>query len=143
MTGLYLSRLTVLCTVHALCVATLVRAIVLQVFLVAQECGFRLPTDHPQFTFLVSGPTAYEVSFLSLLSQDHSGAASGIILFKVWQFVAFVDVVLVSSNWIYLELKKLTFRLLVFPRVQRTASIIQFASHALWAVRRTRVLALT
>ena len=29
-TGLYLSRLTVLCTVHALCVATLVRAIVLQ-----------------------------------------------------------------------------------------------------------------
>ena len=41
-TGLYLSRLTVLCTVHALCVATLVRAIVLQVFLVAQECGFRL-----------------------------------------------------------------------------------------------------
>ena len=46
MTGLYLSRLTVLCTVHALCVATLVRAIVLQVFLVAQECGFRLPTDH-------------------------------------------------------------------------------------------------
>ena len=41
-TGLYLSRLTVLCTVHALCVATLVRAIVLQVFLVAQECGFCL-----------------------------------------------------------------------------------------------------
>ena len=41
-TGLFLSRLTVLCTVHALCVATLVRAIVLQVFLVAQECGFRL-----------------------------------------------------------------------------------------------------
>ena len=41
-TGLYLSRLTVLCTVHALCVATLVQAIVLQVFLVAQECGFRL-----------------------------------------------------------------------------------------------------
>ena len=39
-TGLYLSHLTVLCTVHALCVATLVRAFVLQVFLVAQECGF-------------------------------------------------------------------------------------------------------
>ena len=45
-------------------------------------------------------------SFLILLSLDHSGAASGIILLKVWQFVAFVDVVLVSSNWIYLELKK-------------------------------------
>ena len=44
-------------------------------------------------------------SFLSLLSLDHSGAASGIILLKVWQFAAFVDVVLVSSNWIYLELK--------------------------------------
>ena len=43
---MYLSRLTVLCTVHALCVATVVQAIVLQVFLVAQECGFRLPTDH-------------------------------------------------------------------------------------------------
>ena len=34
-----------------------------------------------------------------------TGAASGIILLKVWQFAAFVDVVLVSSNWIELELK--------------------------------------
>ena len=55
-TGLYLSRLTVLCTDHALCVATLVRAIVLQVFLVAQECGFRLPTDHPSSPFLSLDP---------------------------------------------------------------------------------------
>ena len=34
-----------------------------------------------------------------------TGAASGIILLKVWHFAAFVDVVLVSSNWIDLELK--------------------------------------
>ena len=89
-------------------------------------------------------------SFLSLLSLDHSGAASGIILLKVWLFAAFVDVVLVSSNWIDLELKNShsasscsarsrgqrlsfnllpthcgSFRLLLFPRVQRTASITQ------------------
>ena len=104
MTGLYLSRLTVLCTVHALCVATLVRAIVLQCFLSHRSVVFVYPPTTP-----VHLPCLWthsvRSSFVSLLSLDHSGAASGIILLKVWQFAAFVDVVLVSSNWIDLELK--------------------------------------
>ena len=113
MTGLYLSRLTVPCTVHALSVANLVRAIVLTSVSCHTGVWFSFTHRPPQFTFLLSGPTRTKF-LLSLLSLDHSGAASGIILLIVWQFAAFVDVVLACP-------------------------ITRFAAHALWVIPPPRV----
>ena len=78
-TGLYLSRLTLLCTVHALCVATLVRAIVLQVFLVAHECGFRLPIDHTSSPSL-SRDLELATFLVEFAVLDHSGHSFYIVL---------------------------------------------------------------
>ena len=98
MTGLYLSRLTVLCTVHVLCVA---------ITSVSCRTGVWFSFTHRphQFTFLVSRPQRTKFLFEFSVPGSFRRSASGIILLKVWQFAAFVDVVLVSSNWIDLELK--------------------------------------
>ena len=76
-------------------------------------------------------------SLLSLLSLDHSGHSFCIVLVfpqgsqdSVYHSICSPRSVGISASS-------------CFPRVHRTASITRFAAHALQAVRRTRVLALT
>ena len=76
-TDLYLSRVTVPGTDHALRVATLVRVVFL-VNICRAGVWFSFTHRPPQFTFLVSAPRAYEVP--CLLSLDHSGHSFYIVL---------------------------------------------------------------
>ena len=152
-TGLCLSRRTVLCTPHAHSCSQPGSSFCISV----QERYFLFAHLPPRCTSM-----SLDLELAKILDEFAVPEAFRTKLLdsaclKVWQFAAFVDVVLVSSNWIDLELKNSHsasscspgsrgqrpsfnllpthcgyFHLLVFPIVQRTASIIQFASHALW-----------